>query len=81
MRGEDFLRVKGLVQQAEDPDRPLVIHGVQHLFHPPELLPAWPSAERRTRIVFITRGVDAQAMGETLDVLVRRHLRRSSSNL
>ncbi|SDP60558.1 GTPase, G3E family [Rhodoferax sp. OV413] len=81
MRGEDLLRVKGLIQQAEDPDRPLVIHGVQHLFHPPELLPAWPSADRRTRIVFITRGVDAQALGETLDVLVRRHLRRSPSTL
>ena len=81
MRGEDLLRVKGLVHQAEDPDRPLVIHGVQHLFHPPELLPAWPSTDRRTRIVFITRGVDAQALGETLDVLVRRHLRRSPSTL
>lgn len=81
MRGEDLLRVKGLVHQAENPDRPLVIHGVQHLFHPPESLPAWPSADRRTRIVFITRGVNAQAMGETLDVLVRRHLRRSPSTL
>ena len=81
MRGEDLLRVKGLVHQAEDPDRPLVIHGVQHLFHPPESLPAWPSADRRTRIVFITRGVDAEALGETLDVLVRRHLRRSPSTL
>ncbi|MES2941379.1 MAG: GTP-binding protein [Pseudomonadota bacterium] len=79
MRGEDLLRVKGLVQQAEDPDRPLLIHGVQHLFSPPELLPAWPSADRRTRIVFITRGVDAEAMGETLDVLVRRHMRRPLS--
>ena len=75
MRGEDLLRVKGLVHQAEDPDHPLVIHGVQHLFHPPVTLPIWPSADRRTRIVFITRGVDAQAMDETLDVLVRRHMR------
>jgi len=76
MRGEDLLRVKGLVQLADDPERPMVIHGVQHLFHPPELLPAWPGADRRTRIVFITRGVDAEAMNETLDVLVSRHLRR-----
>jgi G3E family GTPase len=74
-RGEDLLRVKGLVQLAESPERPLVIHGVQHLFSPPETLPAWPGEDRRTRIVFITRGVDAQALEQTLDVLVRRHMR------
>jgi G3E family GTPase len=74
-RGEDLLRVKGLVHLAEQAEQPLVIHGVQHLFHPPESLPAWPSADRRTRIVFITRGVDAQALEQTLDVLVRRHMR------
>ncbi|MDM0117610.1 GTP-binding protein [Variovorax sp. J22R133] len=77
MRGEDLLRVKGLVHLADEPDRPMVIHGVQHLFHPPEFLQAWPGPDRRTRIVFITRGVDAQAMDETLDVLVRRHMRRA----
>jgi len=78
MRGEHLLRVKGLVHLADEPDHPMVIHGVQHLFHPPELLPAWPGQDHRTRIVFITRGVDAQAMDETLDVLVRRHLRRGA---
>jgi G3E family GTPase len=73
MRGEDLLRVKGLVHLAEQPDQPVLIHGVQHLFHPPQSLAAWPSADHRTRIVFITRGVDAEALGETLDVLARRH--------
>jgi G3E family GTPase len=68
--------VKGIVCLAEEPDRPLVIHGVQHLFHPPRHLPAWPSADHRTRIVFITRGLDAQALEETLNVLaVRRRVR------
>ncbi|MDM0120749.1 CobW family GTP-binding protein [Variovorax arabinosiphilus] len=76
MRGEDLLRVKGLVQLADAPDRPMVIHGVQHLFAPPTLLPAWPGPDRRTRIVFITRGVDAEALEDTLDVLLRRHMRR-----
>ncbi|MDQ0016763.1 G3E family GTPase [Variovorax boronicumulans] len=76
MRGEDLLRVKGLVQLAEEPDRPMVIHGVQHLFAPPESLSAWPGPDRRTRIVFITRGVDAESLDETLDVMVRRHIRR-----
>jgi G3E family GTPase len=77
MRGAELLRVKGLVNVAEDPEHPLVIHGVQHLFSAPEPLPAWPGADRRTRIVFITRGVDAAALDETLSVLARRHRRRS----
>jgi G3E family GTPase len=71
MRGEDMLRVKGIVNLAEQPERPLVFHGVQHLYQPPEVLPAWPSADHRTRIVFITRGMDAEAMDESLRVFER----------
>lgn len=55
--GPKLLRVKGIVQLAEDPDRPVVIHGVQHVFHPPATLEAWPDADRRTRMVFITNGL------------------------
>ncbi|VTU38584.1 CobW family GTP-binding protein [Variovorax sp. RA8] len=72
MRGEDLLRVKGIVNLQEQPGQPLVFHGVQHLYQPPESLPAWPSADRRTRIVFITRGVDAESMDESLRVFERR---------
>lgn len=75
MRGKDLLRVKGIVHLAEHPEQPMVIHGVPHLFQPPQLLPAWPGADRRTRIVFITRGVDAQALDESLSVLARRRAR------
>ncbi|PKR88045.1 GTP-binding protein [Pleomorphomonas diazotrophica] len=53
--GPKLLRLKGVVRLAEDPDRPLVVHAVQELFHPPVRLPAWPDADRRTRLVFITR--------------------------
>lgn len=53
--GPKLLRVKGIVQLAEDPDRPVVIHGVQHVFHPPATLEAWPDDDRRTRMVFITK--------------------------
>ena len=53
--GPKLLRVKGIVQLAEDPDRPVVIHGVQHVFHPPATLDAWPDEDRRTRMVFITK--------------------------
>ena len=76
MRGEDLLRVKGIVNLAEQPEQPLVFHGVQHLYQPPVWLPAWPSADRRTRIVFITRGVDAEAMDESLRVFERRRRQR-----
>lgn len=52
--GPKLLRMKGIVGIAEDPDRPLVIHAVQHAMHPPTQLPSWPGGDRRTRLVFIT---------------------------
>jgi G3E family GTPase len=57
LRGPDLLRVKGLVN-VEDRQGPLVFQGVQHLFHPPIELAEWPSDDRATRLVFITRGID-----------------------
>ncbi|WP_245427376.1 CobW family GTP-binding protein [Pleomorphomonas carboxyditropha] len=53
--GPKLLRLKGVVRLAEDPERPLVVHAVQELFHPPVRLAGWPDADRRTRLVFITR--------------------------
>jgi G3E family GTPase len=55
--GGDLLRLKGIVNVAESPDRPAVIHGVQHVFHPPAWLDRWPSDDRRSRLVFIVRGI------------------------
>jgi G3E family GTPase len=56
--GPKLLRVKGLVALAEDPDRPVVIHGVQHVLHVPAVLPGWPAPDRRSRLVFIVRDLD-----------------------
>ncbi len=56
--GPHLLRVKGIVGLDDEPDRPVVIHGVQHVFHPPVSLDAWPQGERRTRIVFILKDMD-----------------------
>jgi G3E family GTPase len=56
--GAKILRVKGLVGLAEDPDHPVVIHGVQHVVHVPAILPAWPSDDRRSRLVFIVNDLD-----------------------
>src|SRR3990167_4519750 len=75
MRGDDLLRVKGIVQLADDPEHPMVIHGVQHLFHPPQPLPRWPSEDRRSRIVFITRDIEADDIEATLTVFERRRSR------
>jgi G3E family GTPase len=56
--GPRLLRIKGLVALAERPGEPLVIHGVQHIFHPPRRLSAWPDADRATRIVLVVEGID-----------------------
>ncbi len=61
LRGADFLRMKGIVNVAGR-DGPVVIHGVQHVFHPPRQLARWPDEDRRTRVVFITRNIGAAAV-------------------
>ena len=52
--GDKLLRMKGVIELAEDPSRPLVVHGVQKILHPPARLPAWPDGQRGTRLVLIT---------------------------
>ena len=56
-KGQNILRIKGIINLAGE-DKPTVIHGVQHIFHPTVTLPAWPSEDRRTRIVFITKDIE-----------------------
>lgn len=54
--GEKLLRMKAIVALTDRPDKPLVLHGVQSIFHPPVRLPAWPEgSDRKTRLVLITR--------------------------
>jgi G3E family GTPase len=55
--GAGLLRVKGLLN-VQGQDEPVVIQGVHHLFHPPGTLPAWPTADHRSRLVFIVRDLD-----------------------
>jgi G3E family GTPase len=55
--GADLLRLKAIVNIAESPDRPAVVHGVQHVFHTPAWLDRWPSDDRRSRLVFIVRRI------------------------
>lgn len=59
--GEKLLRMKAIVQLADNPERPLVLHGVQSIFHTPERLPRWPEgSDRRTRMVLITQGLSEE---------------------
>jgi len=67
-KGPDILRIKGILH-LQGEDRPVVIHGVQHIFHPPVLLDAWPSEDRRTRLVFITRDLSADDLRGTLALM------------
>ena len=67
--GADLLRLKGIVYIAESPQRPAVIHGVQHVFHPPTWLERWPSADRTSRMVFITRRIPRHWVEVLLDAI------------
>lgn len=64
-KGPDVLRIKGIVN-IEGEDKPIVIHGVQHVLHSPVTLDAWPSEDRRTRMVFIVRDMDEADLRGTL---------------
>ena len=68
IKGPDLLRVKGIVN-IEGLDRPLVIHGVQHILHTPVALDAWPSEDRRTRMVFIVRDMDEAELRNLLEAM------------
>src|SRR5690348_3704346 len=70
--GASLLRVKGIVNVAEMPGTPVVVHGVQHVFHPPARLERWPDDDRRTRIVFITRDLPERAVRELFDAFMGR---------
>jgi G3E family GTPase len=56
--GANMLRMKGIVKVSDDPSKPVVLHGVQHVFHPPVRLPHWPDGDERTRLVFIVRDIE-----------------------
>lgn len=65
-KGEHLLRVKGILN-LKDQDRPVAIHAVRHLLHPPVKLSAWPEGDARTsRIVFITRDLPRMVIEDGL---------------
>jgi G3E family GTPase len=67
--GRKLLRLKGLIAIEEMPEQPAVIHGVRHVVSPPEFLPAWPTGDRSTRIVFIGSAIPRWFPTRLLDAI------------
>jgi G3E family GTPase len=63
--GDKLLRVKAILNVTGEAG-PIAVHGVQHLFHPPARLPAWPDEDRRSKLVFITRDLERKVLEESL---------------
>jgi G3E family GTPase len=72
LHGPKLLRLKGIVKIAEFPEEPLVVHGVQHVMHPPVQLERWPDDDRRTRIVVIARELEPEAVTRLFDAFLNR---------
>lgn len=68
--GPKLLRLKGIVQLAEEPDQPLVLHVVQHIVHPPVRLKAWPDEDHRSRLVCVTYDLDPAIVRRLFDAFL-----------
>ncbi len=69
--GNNLLRIKGILN-IEGDSNPIVIHGVQHVFHPPVMLKAWPSDDKRSKIVFIVRDLKREMFDETFKAFIEQ---------
>lgn len=69
--GPDLLRVKGIINVHERPEQPAVIQGAQQIFHSIDWMDKWPSTDKRTRIVFITRNIDKEYIEDTYNLIER----------
>ena len=69
--GPGLLRVKGLLNIAEEPGRPAVIQGAQHILHTMSWLDRWPDGDHRSRVVFITQGIPRDSLKDIIDLLDR----------
>ncbi len=75
-QGASILRIKGIVNTLDRPGIPLVIHGVQHVFHDPVWLDEWPDEDHQTKLVFITKGIER----ETLDMFFKAWISSSKGS-
>jgi G3E family GTPase len=70
------LRLKGIVALSDDPERPVVVHGVQHVLHDRRRLDRWPGEDRRSRLVVIGDGISPEATRRLFAAAVQRPRRR-----
>lgn len=68
LRGRNILRMKGIVN-VEGARAPFVLHGVQHIIHPPVVLRHWPSEDRRSRFVLIGRDLTNEFLMQSFGFL------------
>jgi G3E family GTPase len=68
LMGESMLRIKGILNVRGEAC-PVVVHGVQHILHPEVHLPQWPTNDRRSRMVFITRNIERNVIEQALKTL------------
>ena len=73
--GEDILRIKGILN-IKGKSCPAVIHGVQHIFHPLEWLEKWPSNDRKSRLVFITKNINKNTIDELFKIIGENELNK-----
>lgn len=69
LRGQDLLRVKGLVYTQEY-ELPMIIQGVQHVFQKPTTLEQWPFQPPKTQLVFITRRIPKQMIEKSFHAIL-----------
>ena len=74
--GECILRIKGILN-IKGENRPAVIHGVQHIFHPLEWLEKWPSNDKKSRLVFITKNINKKNIDELFKIIGENELNKS----
>ena len=65
-QGSHVLRMKAVLN-LQGQRGPVVMHGVQHSFHPPRMLEAWPAGDdQSSRLVFILRDLDPRVVEDGL---------------
>ncbi|OWY06325.1 GTP-binding protein [Thioclava sp. IC9] len=68
--GDRIFRFKGILAIAGE-ERPVAVHGVQHLVHAPVHMEHWPEGARVSRMVFILEGLDPERIRRSFAAFMR----------
>jgi G3E family GTPase len=67
--GREILRIKAILN-IRDSQTPVILHGVQHLIHPPEHIEEWPDSDRNSKIIFILRELEKKDIERSLNIFL-----------